>query len=269
MSSGSSLIQQLRADGLSKVRAAPSLEGSKIMRLNGQTPMIEGGFVLFPKTADWLETYLSELLSFPSSNYDDQVDSTVYALAWIAENPQYAGTFFKRSSIHYYDSIPEDQRYKRVFMAWDTALKDGGHGDWTVCTVWLLLDKQCYLLHIERGIYDYSELLQKFNQLSQQFKPFKILIEETTTGMSLKMDRDLPGRYLIKLVPIELDRKGRVYVLQSMFKKGLVRFPKDAPFMRDVENELLSYPYGQTDDIVDSISLALNYKPKEFDYANF
>ena len=43
MSSGSSLIQQLRADGFSKVRAAPSLEGNKIMRLNGQTPMIEGG----------------------------------------------------------------------------------------------------------------------------------------------------------------------------------------------------------------------------------
>ena len=88
MSSGSSLIQQLRAEGFSKVRAAPSLEGNKQMRLNGQTPMIEGGFVLFPKQADWLETYLSELLSFPSSNYDDQVDSTVYALAWIADNPQ-------------------------------------------------------------------------------------------------------------------------------------------------------------------------------------
>ena len=74
-SSGSSLIQQLRAEGFSIVRAAPSLEGNKIMRLNGQTPMIEGGFVLFPKRADWLETYLSELLSFPSSSYNDQVNA--------------------------------------------------------------------------------------------------------------------------------------------------------------------------------------------------
>ncbi len=75
-SSGSSLIQQLRSEGLSKVQASPALEGNKIMRLHGQTPTIEGGFVLFPKWADWLETYLSELLSFPSSNYNDQVDST-------------------------------------------------------------------------------------------------------------------------------------------------------------------------------------------------
>ena len=267
-SSGSSLIQQLRADGLSKVRAAPALDGDKIMRLNGHTPMIEGGFVLFPKTADWLETYTSELLSFPSSSYDDQVDSTVYALAWIADNPQFAGTFFKRSSIHYYDSLPEDQRYKRIFMAWDTALKDGGHGDWTVCTVWMLLERHYYLLHMERGIYDYSELLQTFNRLSEQYKPFKISIEETTTGMSLKKERDLPGRYLIKLVPIEPDRKGRVYVLQSMFQKGLVRFPKNAPFMQEVENELLSYPYGQTEDIVDSISLALSVGASGYDLSN-
>ena len=54
-------------------------------------------------------------------------------------------------------------------------------------------------------------------------------------------------------------------MLQSMFEEGPVRFPKDAPFMHDVENELLSYPYGQTDDIVDSISLALNVGGSGYD----
>jgi predicted phage terminase large subunit-like protein len=265
MSSGSQLIQQLRADGFSKVQAAPSLDGNKIMRLNGQTPMIEGGFVLFPKQADWLESYLSELLSFPSSHYDDQVDSTVYALAWIGDNPQFAGTYFKRPSIHYYESLPEDLRHKRVFMAWDTALKDGGHGDWTVCTVWMLLRGVFYLLHMERGVYKYFELQEKFAQLYKKHQPFKILIEETTTGKALKKDLKLPGGFLIKLVEIEQDRKGRVYVLQSMFKEGVVKFPKDAPFMHEVESELLSYPFGQTDDIVDSIALALTVGGSGYD----
>jgi predicted phage terminase large subunit-like protein len=264
-SSGSSLIQQLRAEGFSKVRAAPSLDGDKRMRLHGQTPLIEGGFVLFPKRADWLDTYLDELLSFPSVSFDDQVDSTVYALAWIGDNPQYAGTYFKRPAIHYYESLPDDQRHKRVFMAWDTALKDGGHGDWTVCTVWMLLQGVYYLLHMERGIYEYSELQQKFVELHKRFQPFKILIEETTTGKALKKELRLPGGFLIKLQPIELDRKGRVYVLQSMFKEGIVRFPKDAPFMHDLESELLSYPYGQTDDIVDSIALALTVGGSGYD----
>jgi predicted phage terminase large subunit-like protein len=264
-SSGSSLIQQLRSEGFSKVRAAPSLDGDKRARLNGQTPLIEGGFVLFPKRADWLDAYLTELLAFPSVSFDDQVDSTVYALAWISENPRYVGSFIEPSSIHYYTELPEDLRLKRVFMSWDTALKDGGKGDWTVCTVWLLLNGIYYLLHMERGIYEYSELRRKFIDLRQQFQPFKILIEETTTGKALKKDRNLPGSFLIKLVPVEEDRKGRVYVLDSMFKEGRARFPKDAPFMHDVENELLSYPHGQTDDIVDSIALALTVGGSGYD----
>ena len=80
--SGTSLIQELQADGFWKVRAAPSLDGNKIMRLHGQTAKIDGGFALFPKQAPWLDTYLHELVGFPNTKHDDQVDSTVFALAW-------------------------------------------------------------------------------------------------------------------------------------------------------------------------------------------
>ena len=264
--SGSSLIQELRADGFSIAQAAPSLEGDKIMRLRGQTAKIEGGFVLFPKNADWLETYLSELLSFPNSRYDDQVDSTVFALAWIAENPRWAGTLIKRPWIHYYKALPADQKYKRVFLSWDTALKDGGQSDWTVCTVWMLLGGVYYLLHMERRIYEYQELRRAFDALVQKYKPYQILIEETAMGIALKNDRDLQPRFLIKLQPIEQDRKGRLYVQQAKFKEGIVQFPEGASFMSQVENELLSYPYGDTDDIVDSIGLALQHGGKGYDH---
>ena len=86
-SSGTQLIQELRANGFSKVRAAPPLDGDKIMRLRVQTAKIEDGFVLFPSDAPWLHTYLNELTSFPNSKYDDQVDSTVFALAWSTLEP--------------------------------------------------------------------------------------------------------------------------------------------------------------------------------------
>jgi hypothetical protein len=43
---------------------------------------------LFPHDAPWLDTYLHELLSFPNSKNDDQVDSTVFALAWVTEHPE-------------------------------------------------------------------------------------------------------------------------------------------------------------------------------------
>jgi hypothetical protein len=64
------------------VQAAPAIEGDKIMRLHGQTAKLEGGFLLVPKEAPWLDTYINELVSFPNAKNDDQVDSTVFALAW-------------------------------------------------------------------------------------------------------------------------------------------------------------------------------------------
>jgi predicted phage terminase large subunit-like protein len=90
--SGSSLIQQLRFEHFSLVQAAPVIDGDKVIRLHAQTAKIEGGFVLFPKKAHWLETYLLELVTFPNSKYDDQVDSTVFALGWSTLNPPYRWT---------------------------------------------------------------------------------------------------------------------------------------------------------------------------------
>jgi predicted phage terminase large subunit-like protein len=53
--SGTSLIQELRANNFSLVQAAPDLDSDKVMRLRAQTAKIEGGFVLFPKEAHWLD----------------------------------------------------------------------------------------------------------------------------------------------------------------------------------------------------------------------
>jgi predicted phage terminase large subunit-like protein len=79
--SGTQLIQDLLASGLSKVtRFQP--DGDKIMRLHAQTATIENGFVWLPEEAHWLADYLGELAAFPMGRHDDQVDSTAQALAW-------------------------------------------------------------------------------------------------------------------------------------------------------------------------------------------
>jgi predicted phage terminase large subunit-like protein len=90
--SGTSLIQELRAEDFSLVQAAPNPDGDKFMRLQSQTAKIEGGFARFPNEAHWLHNYLLELVSFPNSKNDDQVDSTVFALAWITAHPEPAIT---------------------------------------------------------------------------------------------------------------------------------------------------------------------------------
>jgi len=42
--------------------------------------------------------------------------------------------------------------------------------------------------------------------------------------------------------------------------QGKVRFPKGAPFLPELERELLAFPNGPHDDQVNSISQALNHK---------
>jgi predicted phage terminase large subunit-like protein len=117
-----------------------------------------------------------------------------------------------------------------------------------------------------RGIYDYPELRRKFIEMAKQQKSlFEILIEDTSTGKALKQDRDIGWRFAIKLLPIEQNRQNRVYTQQGLFASGLVQFPENAPFMPTVENELLSYPHGETDDIVDSISQALTIDKTGYD----
>jgi predicted phage terminase large subunit-like protein len=59
-SSGTQLIQELRADGFAAVQAAPANNDDKVMRLRAQTAKIEGHFALFPEKAPWPDAYLSE-----------------------------------------------------------------------------------------------------------------------------------------------------------------------------------------------------------------
>ncbi|MCW5686031.1 MAG: phage terminase large subunit [Pseudolabrys sp.] len=89
--SGTSLIQELHSENYSMVQAAPTSDGDKVMRLRAQTAKFEGGFVLLPNKAPWLSAYTSELISFPNSKHDDQIDSTVFALAWTTLNPRWTG----------------------------------------------------------------------------------------------------------------------------------------------------------------------------------
>jgi predicted phage terminase large subunit-like protein len=82
--SGTQLIQELRRNGLNTIHAR-NPEGDKAMRLHVRTPWFEAGKVMLPKEAPWLVDYRKELLAFPKTKHDDQVDATTQALAWADE----------------------------------------------------------------------------------------------------------------------------------------------------------------------------------------
>jgi predicted phage terminase large subunit-like protein len=87
--SGTSLIQALKAEGITAYPHDMKLDGDKVMRLSAQTVRFYMGEVHFPANAPWLDELISELLGFPIMRHDDQVDSISQALAfseWLRAN---------------------------------------------------------------------------------------------------------------------------------------------------------------------------------------
>ena len=82
---GTALLQHLRNNeprGVpTPVARKPKLD--KLTRLEGVTPMIEAGDLLLPCEAPWLATFKAELLGFPSTRHDDQVDALSQLLNWV------------------------------------------------------------------------------------------------------------------------------------------------------------------------------------------
>jgi predicted phage terminase large subunit-like protein len=125
----------------------------------------------------------------------------------------------------------------------------------------MIVDGRYYLIDLVRGRYDYPRLKATAIALAQKYKPQCVLIEDASTGTALA--QELKAAHFggaVRLVPIERDKIGRLYVHQAKFEAGLVLFPKGAPFLAELEAELLAFPQGKTDDQVDSISQALSFK---------
>jgi predicted phage terminase large subunit-like protein len=76
------LIQSLQEKHINVVAIKPDRD--KLSRLISQIDLFEGGSVLLPKDAPWLDAFVSELLSFPG-RHDDQVDALTQGLAWRRE----------------------------------------------------------------------------------------------------------------------------------------------------------------------------------------
>lgn len=172
------------------------------------------------------------------------------------------GAMIQREWLRYYEphELPKRTYRSKVFLSIDTAAKDGAQNDWSVCTAWLFHQDLYYLLGLIRGRYDYPRLKEMVISQAKLYKPSIVLVEDASTGMALAQElKTLIGR-AVKPVPVERDKRGRMYVQQEKFYGGQVLFPKGASFLNELERELLAFPNGSHDDQVDSISQALNHK---------
>ena len=76
VTSGTMIIQELRREsGVNVLPYQPRGKGDKETRVHSILPFLEGGRVLLPSRANWLDTFVEECTAFPSAKYDDQVDA--------------------------------------------------------------------------------------------------------------------------------------------------------------------------------------------------
>jgi predicted phage terminase large subunit-like protein len=84
---GMALLQDLCRD-LPRGMARPigqKVHGSKLDRMEAQSAKIEAGHIYLPRKAEWLDTFLLELLAFPYGRHNDQLDSVSQFLKWAAQ----------------------------------------------------------------------------------------------------------------------------------------------------------------------------------------
>jgi predicted phage terminase large subunit-like protein len=236
--------------------AALAEEDEQIAIGNGKFHLRRAGEALHPgyESRATLETLRNEL------------GSEIFAAQYQQSPVPPGGAMIRRDWLRYYDTAPERTYKTKVIQSWDTAAKDGAQNDWSVCTTWLVVEKRnYYLLDVTRGRYEYPRLRETAIALAQRYKPKSILIEDASTGTALAQELRQAGTFVVKAIPIERDKIGRLWLQQAKFEAGLVHFPRSAPWLPVLETELLTFPQSKHDDQVDSISQALAFKAWGYD----
>src|SRR3954454_297796 len=169
------------------------------------------------------------------------------------------GVLVKRQWVQRYDHAPERQSSADIIQSWDTACKDGGQNDYSVCSTWFYRDHNYYLLHVLRGRFDYPSLNDLSISHAQLHKPGTILIEDSGVGTALAKELQRAGLPAIAVKP-QGSKVTRMSVECGKFASGQVFFPKDAAWLAELESELFAFPHGRHDDQVDSISQALAHE---------
>lgn len=162
---------------------------------------------------------------------------------------------FKKHWLKYYnENIP----FKNIYLSFDTAIKTGINNDPTVCTVWGEYENKYYLIDLIRDWLEYPDLKRETTNLINKWKPLAVLIEDKASGQSLIQDLK---KNKINIIPIKVikDKITRFASITPIFESGRVLFKEQSAWLFDLEYELLSFPTGNHDDQVDSVSQFLGW----------
>ena len=161
------------------------------------------------------------------------------------------------------DALPE--RFDQLVIAFDMTFKGTSTSDFVAGQLWAKHGADFYLLDQERGHWSFTESLDAVRRLVSRAQaytryPVRVLVEDKANGPAVidVLKKEVPG-----LVPIQPDgsKEARANAVTPVFESGNVLLPDRAlhPWVEEFRLELLRFPAGAHDDMVDCATYACRH----------
>ena len=156
-----------------------------------------------------------------------------------------------------------------IIQAYDTAFSKKETADFSAITTWGIFTPKdsripaIMLLDAQRGRWNFPELKEKAFEEHDFWEPDMVIIEAKASGMPLIDELRARGVPALGFSPGNrkgaggVDKVMRLHMVSPMFESRLVWAPKHKKFAQEVIEEVSSFPNGDYDDYVDSMTLAL------------
>ena len=191
-------------------------------------------------------------------NLRQELGSSTFSAQYQQQPVPLEGGLIKRDWLVYYDRPPANGRDVWIVQSWDTAYKPGEYNDYSVCTTWVVKDQDAFLIDVWRARVDFPNLLKMALELRQRHRADIILVEDAGSGTSLIQAMKDKG-IRPKAVKPTTDKITRLSAASALIEGGRVRIPGRAPWLDNFMAELLAFPEGTHDDMVDSLSQFIDW----------
>ena len=159
------------------------------------------------------------------------------------------------------DAMP---RLEHVIQSYDTAFMKKETAHYSAITTWGVFreneDKPANLILVDalKGRYEFPELRRVAKEQYDYWRPETVLIEAKASGLPLTYELRNMGIPVINFTPSKgNDKHTRVNSVAPLFESGTIWAPTHKNFAQEVIEECAAFPYGDNDDLVDSMTQAV------------
>lgn len=163
------------------------------------------------------------------------------------------GNLLRAECLQTYERLPS-HTYKQIIISIDSASKALTEHDYTVATIWQIINGVAYLIRLIRERYEMPELLAMVEHLYYEYLPNAILIEDASSGIGLLqfLRKSLPSPEILHAISSSGNALVKLNNVIPMFANRIRLLPRTEA-TEALYTELLGFPYAEHDDCVTSV----------------